>query len=61
MDPLKPEIQFTSYRKENTTHLHYKDQFVNAVYSENHMTPINTLCGQNGEFLNVEAGDTHVV
>jgi hypothetical protein len=29
-----------------------------AVYSENHMKPINTLCGQNAELLIVKAGST---
>jgi hypothetical protein len=27
-----------------------------AVYSENHMKPINTFCGQNTELLNVRVG-----
>jgi hypothetical protein len=27
-----------------------------AVYCENHTEHINTLCGQNAEFLNVQAG-----
>jgi hypothetical protein len=27
-----------------------------AVYSENQMKPINTLCGQNAELLDGEAG-----
>jgi hypothetical protein len=26
-----------------------------AVYFENHMKPINTLCGQNEDFVNVQA------
>jgi hypothetical protein len=29
-----------------------------AVYCENHTVHTNTLCGQNAEFLNVEAGGT---
>jgi hypothetical protein len=29
-----------------------------AVYSENHMKLINTLCGQNADLLNVKAGGT---
>jgi hypothetical protein len=29
------------------------------VYSENHMKPINTLCGQNAELLNVKVGGTY--
>jgi hypothetical protein len=48
-------IKFSSYLTGNTSHLHYKDQPVNAVwrkknavYCENHMKHINTLCGQNG-------------
>jgi hypothetical protein len=30
-----------------------------AVYSENHTKYINTLCGQNAEFLNIKAGGTY--
>jgi hypothetical protein len=30
-----------------------------AVYCENHTEHINTLCGQNAEFLNVEEGGTY--
>jgi hypothetical protein len=30
-----------------------------AIYSENHMKPINTLCGQNVELVNVWAGGTY--
>jgi hypothetical protein len=30
-----------------------------AVYSKNHMKPIKTLCGQNAELMNVEAGGTY--
>jgi hypothetical protein len=33
--------------------IHHKDRPVNAVYCENHMEHINTLCGQNAEYLNV--------
>jgi hypothetical protein len=29
-----------------------------AAYSENHMKPINTLCGQNADLI-VEAGGTY--
>jgi hypothetical protein len=32
---------------------------VNVVYSENNMKPINILCGQNTELLNVKVGDTY--
>jgi hypothetical protein len=45
--------------------LHYKDQFdmlfkeIIPVYSENNFKPINTLCVQNEELLEVKAGDTH--
>jgi hypothetical protein len=50
--------------KENTMRLHYNDQLVNSVYreiitvhSENQTKqPINALCGQNTELLNVKAG-----
>jgi hypothetical protein len=31
-----------------------------VVCSENHMKPINTLCGEQGEFLNVKAGGNPV-
>jgi hypothetical protein len=31
---------------------------INTVYSENHTKPINTLCGENAELLNVKAGGT---
>jgi hypothetical protein len=31
---------------------------ITAVYSENHMKPINTLCGQNEELLIIKAGGT---
>jgi hypothetical protein len=30
-----------------------------SAYSETHMKPINTLCGQNAELLNDEVGDTY--
>jgi hypothetical protein len=30
-----------------------------AVYCENHTEHINTLCGQNAEFLIVKAGGTY--
>jgi hypothetical protein len=30
-----------------------------AVYSENHMKPINTLCGQNTELLIIKVTSTH--
>jgi hypothetical protein len=30
-----------------------------AVYSENHMKPINTLCGKNAELLIVKEGGTY--
>jgi hypothetical protein len=36
--------KFSPNRKENTTLHHYKDQLVNAVYSENHTKHINTKC-----------------
>jgi hypothetical protein len=46
----------------NTSCLHYKEQLVNAVkgnvavYCDNYMEHINTLCGQNAEFLYVKVG-----
>jgi hypothetical protein len=48
--------------------LHYKQTLITllnkitADYSENHVKPvdiINTFCGQNTEFLNVEAYGTY--
>jgi hypothetical protein len=36
-----------------------RPQLVNAVYSQNHMKPINTFCGQNAELLTVKAGGTY--
>jgi hypothetical protein len=30
-----------------------------AVYSEIHTKPINTLCGQNAELVNVKTGGTY--
>jgi hypothetical protein len=30
-----------------------------AIYCENHMEHTNTLCGQNAEFLYVQAGGTY--
>jgi hypothetical protein len=30
-----------------------------AVYSESHMKPVNTLCGQNAELLIPKAGGTY--
>jgi hypothetical protein len=30
-----------------------------AVYSENHTKPINTLCGQNIELLNLKVHGAH--
>jgi hypothetical protein len=30
-----------------------------ALYSENHMKPVSTLCGQNAELLIVKAGSTY--
>jgi hypothetical protein len=30
-----------------------------ALYYENNMKPINTLCGQDAEFLTVKAGGTN--
>jgi hypothetical protein len=29
------------------------------VHSENHRKPINTLCGQNAEIMNVKVGGTY--
>jgi hypothetical protein len=32
---------------------------VASAYSENHMNPINTLCIEDAELLNVKGGDMH--
>jgi hypothetical protein len=32
-----------------------------AVYSEKHMKPVITFCGQNAEWLDVKAGNTSVL
>jgi hypothetical protein len=68
--PLKSNVnfnhiqRFSLYRAINTLCLNYKNQSLNAVYggsavcSEIHTEDINTLCGQNVEFLNVTPGDT---
>jgi hypothetical protein len=32
---------------------------ITTNYSENHMKPINILCGQNAELQIVKAGGTH--
>jgi hypothetical protein len=29
-----------------------------AVYSQNHMKPVDALCGQNAELLSIKAGGT---
>jgi hypothetical protein len=42
-----------------TTFLKYKNQWVHAVYSWNHIKPINSLCGQNAELVNSKAGGTY--
>lgn len=34
---------------------------ITAVYSENQMKPINTLCWQNAEFIIVKAVGTYMV
>jgi hypothetical protein len=31
-----------------------------AVYCENHTEHINTLCGQNAEFLDIKAGGIYI-
>jgi hypothetical protein len=33
---------------------------ITAVYSENHMKPINSLCGHNAELLIVKAGGRYI-
>jgi fluoride ion exporter CrcB/FEX len=49
---------FSPYHKENIF-LHFKDQFVDAVYvniSEKHTNPINILYGHNAELMIVKVG-----
>jgi hypothetical protein len=43
---------------QETLHLRYKDQPINAVYCENRTEHTDTLCGQNAVFYCVKAGDT---
>jgi hypothetical protein len=38
---------------------HYRDHLENAVYSENHVKLINTLCRENAELLPVTEGGTY--
>jgi hypothetical protein len=61
------------YTSKNSVHTSHKMQHVSvietilsvqfketiAVYSENHMKPINTLCGQNVRISDVKAGGTY--
>jgi hypothetical protein len=35
-------------------------QEIITVYSENHMKPIDKLCGQNTALINVKAGGTYI-
>jgi hypothetical protein len=34
-------------------------RYITAVLSKNHTKPINSLCGENSEILNVKADTTH--
>jgi hypothetical protein len=48
-------------RKQNTFPLQRSNSWLmlfrkESVYSDNHMKPIHTLCGQNAEFLTITAG-----
>jgi len=40
-------------------HLQYKDQLVNAVFSENYTKCINAFHGEKAGFLNGKASDTN--
>jgi hypothetical protein len=63
LEPFKHEVHLSNmsfYLTENSLHLHYKYKLANALYSENHAKPLNTLYGQNEEFLNAKAGGNTV-
>ena len=62
VNQLKNEInlmgfKISSYRTESTLHVGYRANLLKlfieiiAIYSERHINPSNTLCGQNLEFL----------
>jgi len=70
--PIILKFQFLPRRRHTHTHTHththnllYKKLSVNVVYGNNcyfweiHTKHINTLCGQNVEFLNVKPSGTH--
>jgi hypothetical protein len=71
MNPLKPKLVKIIYKNSVRTAKktqHFTITKINwltlfkeiiAVYTENHMKHINTLCGQNSELLNVKVGGTH--
>jgi hypothetical protein len=71
LNSLKHEInlnnvwKFSSDLKENTMCLHYKISCsvlfkeMIVVCSESHTRPINTLCDQNAEVMNVKAGGSY--
>ena len=55
--------RFSSYRAVNTLRHHHKNRSVNygkiiAVCSQIHTQHMNTLCGQNIEFVDVKPGGT---
>jgi len=58
---------FTSYHKENTAHLHEKEQLVRlfmkiiVVYPTNHIKCINISNRQLVEYFNVEIEDAHSI
>jgi superoxide dismutase len=65
-DPHKTQIHCVgrTYRAVNTLRLGYKNQSVKAVQWNNrcsqiHTQHINTLCGQNAEYVNVKVGGTY--
>jgi hypothetical protein len=72
INPLKTEaqlnthylkIQFPPQRKHNATliNINLLMMFMEiiAVYFENHTKPINILCEQNADLLNVKVGGTY--
>jgi lipoate-protein ligase B len=54
--PTAMKIQHVSNTE--VTQLIYFREII-AVYSENHMKLINTLCGKHAELLDVKAGGTY--
>jgi hypothetical protein len=56
-----PSFRFATFRRFTVTKTNRLTAFkeIIAVYSEKHMKPVNTLCGQNEELMIVKGGGTH--